>query len=202
MKQQVNLYQPIFRRQKKVLSGLAMVQVVLLVAAGLGLIYVHAAWRLHTLKGDIVVLDAQRNAARARLEDTQRRMPPRQASRLLQAQVTAQATDLARRQRVVAMLGGWQAPGRRGFSSLLEALSREHIPDTWITDFRVSDGGQVLEIHGSALRPELIPRYVERLGRETAFREIRFQGLEMSRVSERQVDFVLRTALDDAEDRS
>ena len=43
--QQVNLYQPIFRKQKKVFSARALVQAVVLVAVALGGIFGYSRWQ-------------------------------------------------------------------------------------------------------------------------------------------------------------
>ena len=45
VKQQVNLYQPIFRHRRPLFSALALLQVVGMIALGLGAVYGYSAWR-------------------------------------------------------------------------------------------------------------------------------------------------------------
>ena len=57
MRQEINLFQPIFRREKKVFSAAAMLQILGVVAVALGVIYAYGQWQLASARAEIVRLD-------------------------------------------------------------------------------------------------------------------------------------------------
>ena len=66
--------------------------------------------------------------------------------------------------------------------------------------FRIYEGGERLEIRGSALRPELVPLLVQRLSSEPTFAGRSFQTLSIDRAHDAQrVDFLLHTMGAEAE---
>ena len=58
MSQQINLYQPIFRRERKVFSAATIAQATLVVAAGLAAIYGYASWKMRGLNREVAMLEA------------------------------------------------------------------------------------------------------------------------------------------------
>ena len=65
--QQINLYQPIFRRQQHVFSAVAMVKVVGVVAVALALVYFYGVWQVLGLEAEVVILEGREKAYAAQL---------------------------------------------------------------------------------------------------------------------------------------
>lgn len=195
MNQQVNLYQPIFRRQKRVFSALALVQVTLVVVLAFAAVYAYGAWRVHVLAADLVEQEARRDAALARLAELDKRLPPLQGSRLLEAEVARLESALEAKRRVAAALDSGAGPGARGFSAHLEGLARQHIQGIWLTGVEIGEAGALLGLKGGALQAELVPEYVQRLAREPVFQGLRFRILRLGRpeADSEGVTFELRT---------
>jgi len=67
--QQVNLYQPIFRKEEKKFSTVAMLQAMGLVVVGVAAIYAYTWWHVGALKSELKRAEQQHVAATKRLAD-------------------------------------------------------------------------------------------------------------------------------------
>ena len=90
---------------------------------------------------------------------------------------------------------------RVGFSAYFVALARQRQIQLWLTGIQLKKGGAEIELAGSAVVSESIPRLVESLGLQAAFRGKTFSDLELRRPQEQQgqIDFVLRTRVPETE---
>ncbi len=195
MRQEINLYQPIFRKQKKVFSAIALLQASAAVIIGLVLVYAFGLWRVEVLDGELAALKEQRVAASRRIESLTRQLPEKKKSLELEAQVQRLVRDLQRRRQVEDLLTSGAYGNRRGFSEHLAGLARQHIDGLWLKNLEISEATKDVGLSGSALHPELVPRYVQRFSAEPALAGMRFQTLRMERpeTARSRVDFELRT---------
>ena len=51
--QQINLYQPMFRKQKKIFSAVTILQSLAVVLVGFVLFYVYASWNVNKLRNEV-----------------------------------------------------------------------------------------------------------------------------------------------------
>ena len=178
--QQVNLYQPIFRRQRQVFSALTMLQASAVVALALLAIYVYGLWQISGLEAEAVQLEGREKtytAQLARLDPTssqQRRQDVEQQLAELNARLVEQ-------QRLIEILRTQPLGGTAGFSSHLTALARRHKPGLWLTELRIQGASRSLDLIGKTLRPELVPEYLLDLGKEEALAGQKFDVLEIER---------------------
>lgn len=195
MNQQINLYQPIFRKQPKVFSALTILQTVLVVFAGLLLIYAYGRWQDAKLGHTLSELEAQRAAGLNRMQALAQKYPPRTKSPLLEQQVQRLVAERDAKQRILAALSGKTPANTAGFSTFLVGLARERVNGLWLTDFAIHHGGADINLAGSALRPELVPRYLQKLSSESAFSGKTFKTLLMTRpkTGPVRIDFFLQT---------
>ena len=195
MTQQVNLYQAIFREIRPPLSvatiGAILVVLALLLAAGYGYLY----WQTREQRQTVAELEQERQDARQRLEQVIEAYPPPEKSEALQERVAQTEQELARKRRVLETLSDRAAGRRGGFSGHLEALARQRLPQLWLTEVRLYEGGGEIALAGSTYAPEQVPQYLQRLSREARFAGVRFADLRMVRAEdeERRVDFDLRS---------
>lgn len=101
---------------------------------------------------------------------------------LVEEQARMQREVDARRALTERLAGGGHGD-TDGFSRYLVALSRQSVPGLWVTGFGVSGSGEDLSIRGRALRSELLPGYLQRLGGDEALR-----GRPLSGITIRTVD--------------
>lgn len=102
-------------------------------------------------------------------------------TRPLEARIHELESELVAKHRLVRMLARQSLGNSSGFSSRLYGFSRQRLQGVWFRGFEILEGGTVLAVHGSSLRPELIPRFLQRLGKEEAFRGIEFDTFVLSR---------------------
>ncbi len=67
MYQQINLYQPIFRKQRQIFSAVTMLQAVGVVAVALLGIYVYAFAKIGGLEGAVIQLEGREKALQTQL---------------------------------------------------------------------------------------------------------------------------------------
>lgn len=183
--QQVNLYQPIFRKQKKVFSALALAQAVVLVIVALAGIYAYSRWQLVALDNALASAQGQRTETQARLAEIQRTTPPRaRDQRLVRAVEDLQAQNELKR-RSLAMLEADLGTARVGFVGQLEGLARQKVDGVWLTHLAFSDGGNGIGLAGNAVAPELVPRYLQRLSAEESFTGTQFRTFLLERSPDR-----------------
>jgi hypothetical protein len=197
--QQVNLYQPVFRKQQRVFSSRAMLTGVTAVGLGLMLIYGYGRWEVHGLQRDLIGLQGQRAAATKQLLGLKELIPARGKSQLLDAEVARTERELERKRQAAALLSGGGLGNTSGFSGFLAGLARQHLDGLWLTGVRIAEGGVSLTISGRALSPERIPAFVQRLTRESAFAGRHFDTLKMERPEKDgdAIEFVLGTVAEE-----
>jgi hypothetical protein len=193
--QQINLYQPIFRKQEKIFSAKTMLQGAALVALGMAAFFAYAAWQTRNLDMQATQFERQRDDATRRVADLARAIPERSKSAALEQEVTRLRTELRRKQQVVARLDDRSSGNTRGYSAHLEGLARQRLPQLWLTHIGLRRGGSVVELQGSTLHPEQVPQYLQRLSAESAFSGVEFRQFTLSQADKtpRQMDFVLLT---------
>ncbi len=181
MIQQINLYQPMFRHERRVFSAKAMLACAGIMILGLSLLYGYGRWQVGLLADEVAGLNTQADAARQTLAGLDKRLPKRGKSKLLLTELGRLGKELGEKRRVVAAISEGAVGQRRGFSAYFEGLARQRVEGLWLRNIEISQGGKALSLRGSALRPELVPVLVERLSREAVFAGLQFHTLELER---------------------
>lgn len=180
MTQQVNLYQPIFRKQKRKFSAVAMLQATTAMILGIGLMYGYTTWQVRQLRADAIQVDKQLSALTKQLDDVTRQFSERFKSKDLEARIQEVESQIAEKQRLQELLGTAQF-NVQGFSDYLIAFARQHTPGVWLTSLDITGAAQVLALSGRSINPELVPRYLQRLSAEKRLNGIEFHVFQMSR---------------------
>lgn len=182
MEQQVNLYQPILRAEKRLFSASAIALGVLLLVVCLGGLAGFAAWR--TARVEIAVADLERQEA-ARLESIQRASVALGGDTSLQeleAQIAALAAEVAARERALASVGA-DGAATRGFAVRLEALAQPPVDGLWLQRivFDPTRGG--VAIRGATRDPALVPQYLAALQADRSLAGATFGAFELRRAT-------------------
>ena len=184
MRQQINLFQPIFRQPKPLFSALALAQVWGLVALSMVGMQVYLHVRLLELESREAGLQRDRGVAERRLTELMERLPKRKPDPGLVTRTAALEEQLAQTRRVAEALEGGASGNTEGLSSYLVALARQHVPGTWLTHVEVAQGGSAVGLGGRTQAPELVPEYLLKLRQEPAFQGKQFSRLEVARVED------------------
>ncbi len=180
MSQQINLYQPLFRKPQVLLSAAAMAQMAALSLLILLAVYGFGLWRQHQQAVELARLEARQQRATQQLgELVALRLPPApNPGAEQQVQQLAQVYD--HKQQLMTILRDHIHGNTGGFGDYLEGLARQRMEGLWLTEVQIGDGGQRLSLSGLSLTPEQVPRLLARLREAPAFRGKVFQTLEMA----------------------
>src|SRR5262245_25038404 len=165
MYQQINLYQPIFRKQRQIFSAATMFQALAIVAVALLAIYGYGLLRVRSLEAEVVQLEGRERALTTQLA----RIDPS----VNQGRRDEVAGELARlnatlldQQRLIEVLREQPLGDTAGFSPYLAALGRQRMPELWLTAIGVNGGTGAIELAGRSLDAKLVPEYMQRLSAE------------------------------------
>ncbi|QOC23840.1 PilN domain-containing protein [Wenzhouxiangella sp. AB-CW3] len=183
MNQQINLYQPIFRKQKVVFSA----QTVLMIS--IGFLVILLLWstlvgqRVTRLEAEQERQEAAEQRAVEQLTQLRETMPPTEpdpelvasVERLEQRRRNLRESLTAMEQRMPA--AQVELPGR------VDALARQTPRGLWLTEIKLGDDGQHMILRGRALAARLVPAYLEGLSEEPllsglGFRQVRLHAAE------------------------
>lgn len=182
MKQQVNLYQPVFRKQKKIFSAVTMVKVMVVLMVGFSAIYGFGRFQLAKLEGQVASLERQRDNATTQLTRVSEEHQPVQRSALLEEQLQQAQQELERKQRELQALERRVTGGSGGFSGVFAGLGRQRLNGLWLTRIAVDETGEV-HLDGHAELAQLVPRFLQKLGQEPAFRGVEFRSIRIQRTN-------------------
>jgi hypothetical protein len=193
--QQVNLFQPIFRKERKILSFHALLQGMAAVLAVFALFYGWGWQKTQTMEGDVAQLQGQLDRQTEQLAELSLRVGQRKPDTSLQQELARLQQEAAARQEVVDALSNLRGAYTQGVSAYLESFARQAPQNLWLTGFSVLDGGEGLVIRGSALKPSLVPVFLQQLSTEPALAGTHFGLLQIQRQEKRRhwVDFTVYT---------
>lgn len=177
MSQQINLLNPAFRKQKSHFTLLTMLQGLALIMAGSLLMYAYAVYQVSVMEKLSAESNKRLVMEQARLATHSAGYSPAQANQLLENELqqlekkSDEATDL------LEALRSGTVGNTTGFSEYMRALSRQVVPGLWLTNFKMT--GNAISLSGGVIAPELVPNYIQKLGRETAMQGKNFSNLEI-----------------------
>lgn len=169
MAQQINLYNPIFLKQKRYFSAATMAQALGLVAAGTLAVYGYAVNQARTLTRLAADTDRQVVQQREQLLKLGAEMSP-QGRSLAQDEIDRATAQVAQRRALLETMRGGALGNTEGFSPYLTAFARQTMPGVWLTGLRLGGGVDEVAVSGRALKAELVPAYIRALSAEPALR--------------------------------
>lgn len=181
MSQQINLYQPIFRKQEKKFSALAMLQSVGIVAAGVILLYGYMWWQSQALKHELARAEQNHAAASKRLAEASQKFGARPDATSLDAEIARLENELAAKQQVQEILKRGVFSNTRGFSDYFVSFARQRVPGVWLTGIDITGAAEEMALAGRTVNPELVPRYMQKLSSEKPLAGIEFRAFQMNR---------------------
>ena len=179
MSQQINLFNPLFRKQQKYFSAVTMLQALGLILLGSLLLYGYARYRTSLMEQHAAQADLAQKTTQAKMLELSALAGPRQPSKLLADEVARMESKVEARKHIVGMLGQGDFGSNQGFSEFFRALSRQTMDGLWITGFHVSGAENEVNISGRALQPELVPVFINRLKTETVLAGKSFTTMEI-----------------------
>jgi hypothetical protein len=164
--QQINLFNPLFMRQEKYFSTRTMLQSLGLIALGLAAFFVYALLQSRDLGRLAASYGSQLSAQREQFMA----LGAQGRSKLLEAEAARLQADVKSRRGMLDMLQGGGLGNTNGFSRYFEVFARHPMRGVWLTGFSVADNGNVLNIRGRVLHPDLVPQYLKSLNTDDVMR--------------------------------
>jgi Tfp pilus assembly protein PilN len=176
--QQINLYRPIFRKQEKKFSAVAMAQAGTALLLGIAGIYGIFAWQLGFARSDLRQAEKRHADVSAQLQSVTERFGGRVAQGQSEAE-TLEKEIAARRQILQAMSHG-SLGNNNGYSEYFMALARQRVDGVWITNVAISGAGEEITLKGRAIDGVRVPQLVQRLSNERALAGKQFELFMMT----------------------
>jgi len=180
MSQQINLFNPVFRKPVfSLTSADAMLYGVGIVIAVAALYSAYLSYRLQVVRRAAAAVAQQYQDETARRDQLQAAQTQHKPDAALTTEVAALEAKLAARQQIVEILNSGALGTTGGFSEYMRAFSRQTVSGLWLTGFDIKSDG--LSIAGRTLSPDLLPDYLKRLNQEPALQGKQFAALQISR---------------------
>ena len=181
MSQQINLYQPIFRKEEKKFSTVAMLQAAGLVAIGVAAIYGYSWWQNGELKNELKRVEQNQATAAKRLAEVTEKFGQGGKQSPIDLEIVRLESEIVSRQRIQEALQSGVFSNTLGFSDYFVSFARQHIHGIWLTGVDITGAAEQMILSGRSTSPELIPRYMQKLSAEKPLSGIVFNVFQMNR---------------------
>lgn len=181
MSQQINLFNPIFLKQKKIFTALPMAEALGIIVAGALLLNWYAARNVSELEQEAAVGKAMLAKREQRLTAARSQFAPRAKDPALAAQVTAAEAELKALHDVSSVLQGGALGNTAGYAEYFRAFSRQNVSGLWLTGVSINGAGNDIGVQGRAMQATLIPNYIARLTGERVMHGKTFASLDIGR---------------------
>jgi hypothetical protein len=179
MSQQINLFNPIFMKQRKYFSLLTMLQALGLIVAGSLVFYGYAVYQVNQLSLQLEENTKRYKSEQARLASYVAEFSPQQARQLLQDELQRLEEQTAEQNELIETLKSGALGNTNGYSEYMRAFARQIVQGLWLTGFKVTGDAAQFSLSGGVVNPESLPEYIQRLGRERIMQGKTFSTLKM-----------------------
>jgi hypothetical protein len=161
-------------------------QVALLIVAVvvmLGL-YGFMLWSNSNLSNELKMVEAAQQKNTDELAALQAEKVKQLRDTSIESELAALVEDISFRRQLLASIKPDVSVGQN-FTAHLEGLARQHIDGMWFTGIHLFDGGEQLSLAGTTVKPEYLPRYMQKLKAEDVFSGHQFRVFQMVASEER-----------------
>lgn len=206
MSQQINLFNPIFLKQKKYFSVTTMLQALGLIVLGSALFFAYALYQVAQLSRQADEMGKRYAAEQTRLTNFTNEFSPQQSGKQLEDELKQLEAQAAAQETMLNLLKSGALGNTEGYSEYMRAFARQTINGLWLTAFDIVGDGAQMSLSGAVVSPQLVPAYIQRLGREKVMHGKTFSTLQMQqpkkdgdRLIPRYIEFNLRSVTVDEE---
>jgi len=174
MRQQINLYQPIFSEAKQPLSAATVSMCLALVVACLIAYSTYTRSQLGKLAAQVESQRTEQTRLETQLTDMTAEMTARSNPEETEARVKVLAVSLTERTKALELLKAGAVGQTTGFAARLEALARRHVDGLWIDRLVISGSTGSMSLAGATLDADIVPAYLQSLAQESVLTGTRF----------------------------
>lgn len=185
--QQINLYHKKLKKNALLFSSLRLTQGSLVLLIVLGLFQAINEYRYYSTQSQISTSTKLLTEKTQRLSLFQASLPKTQRDLSLKVKLQQLEKDLINKQTVLDVLSNKKLGNTTGFAHHFEGLARQSIQGLWITRAHFLQGGTVLDIQGKSNHPDLVPKYLQALSAENAFKGSEFNSFIIQKKSKSSI---------------
>lgn len=195
MIQHVNLYQRSTRKPIPIFAAEYTIIVLAVLIGVLAIISTIGLRKTSDLSNRLEHFQKRLHDVTTKIESLKIKHPEIPVDFLLQQKLADSKRMVASMQKVLDYLTDNKSERTRGFSGYFEGLARQTVPKVWFSGLTVNNEGQYLQLDGSTLLPERVPKLFQLLKDEPAFRGKMFTRLLMKKSKDEfgKVDFSINT---------
>lgn len=198
MSQQINLFNPIFMKQRKYFSLLTMLQALGMIVAGSLVFYGYAIYQVGQLKRQADENNTRYIAEQASLTAFMVEFSPQRETQKLQTEAQDMDRQVANQNRIIETLKSGAVGNSTGYSEYMRAFARQVVHGLWLTGFKMTGDAAHISLSGGVVNPQLLPIYIQHLGRESIMRGKTFSTLQMKQTAADEADGKNSKATDSA----
>ena len=180
MSQQINLFNPLFQPQKKVLTAGTMALSLLVLVGGIAALASYGQMQTAALAAQARDGAVRLEQKGARLASVNAEFAPRQKNKELDAEIAEAQSQLLALRNISRVIERGELGDTAGYAGYFKALARQSVPGLWLTGVTVSGGGRDIGIRGRSTDPATVPGYLARLTGEPLMQGKAFASLSIS----------------------
>jgi hypothetical protein len=181
--QQINLFNPVFLKQRKAFSFINMLQAVGILCALQLALLAYGQFVLAKVEHDAAAGKAALDQKLAEHTNTMEAFKPRERSPELDAQIAQVQADINALKRVETVLTQGSLGNTAGYSEYFRAFARQNVNGLWLLGVSIVGAGVEVAVHGRAMQAAMVPAYIQRLTGEPVMAGKTFGDLQMERPS-------------------
>lgn len=179
--QQVNLYQDELKTKTLSYSSKLLFQVSIILIVVFSVATAFSYFQLQQHETSLAEHQLKQKTAMAELQKIQKQLSLRKKDMNLAKRLTEKTAELTNKQKVLNILSRDEFGNTKGFIEHVSGLARQRIEGLWLTKIRIANGGTDVALHGTTLKAEYVPKYLQRLSSEKIFTGTEFESLSMVR---------------------
>lgn len=179
MSQQINLYNPRFRKKTNYVTLPALVGLTGVTLAVMLALAMMANQRVAKAQADANRVQKQLGAVEAQLKEAGNQPVPQKNPQVAEQLAQAESDNRAL-QEVSRILEKGEIGNTRGYSAYFSAFARSRVQGLWLTGVQIVGAGNEIGLQGRTLQPALLPGYLAGLAREPVLKGKAFGQLEMT----------------------
>jgi len=179
MSQQINLFNPIFLKQKKYFSVMTMLQALGLIVLGSMVFYGYAWYQVQQFARQAQEMTGRYATEQKRLVNFTNEYSPQRASQRMNDELKALEAEAAAQNDLLGTLKSGAIGNTQGYSEYLRAFARQTVSGLWLTGFDINGDGAQISLQGAVTAPQLLPAYIQRMNGEKVMRGKSFATLQM-----------------------
>ena len=182
MMRQINLFNPALLPKKHHFSSRTMLQAMLLIIVGTGLVLWYGNLRMGQLQKLVDTNTKHLANLQTQLDKVNAEFAPKQKDPTLANEIKKAEQQWQNLQELQTWLQATTLGNAEGYAKPMAALARQSVDGLWLTGFDFGDAGQEISLRGRTVQAQLIPSYVQKLANEASFQGKAFAGLEIKQV--------------------